>query len=78
MQKVQERAKKAGEMFAKVYTALALANTTRGIKSTEPDLYFLSSGLTQKLPLSLIYRTAKTPRAPRIRRVCVSPNLVKL
>nr|WP_267871741.1 CU044_2847 family protein [Nostoc sp. CHAB 5715] len=25
---------------------------------------------------SLIYRTAKTPRAPRIRRVCVSPNTV--
>ncbi|BBD69749.1 peptidoglycan binding domain-containing protein [Nostoc commune NIES-4072] len=31
-------------------------------------------GLTQKLLKSLISRTAKTPRAPRIRRVCVSPN----
>jgi hypothetical protein len=31
------------------------------------------SGLTQKLPKNLIYRTAKTPRTPRIRRLCVSP-----
>jgi xanthine dehydrogenase YagT iron-sulfur-binding subunit len=31
------------------------------------------SGLTQKSPKSLIYRTAKTPRTPRIRRACVSP-----
>ncbi|WP_368736698.1 type II toxin-antitoxin system RelE/ParE family toxin [Nostoc sp. CHAB 5715] len=26
---------------------------------------------------SLIYRTAKTPRAPRIRRVCVSPKDIR-
>ena len=31
------------------------------------------SGLTQKLPKILIYRTAKSPRTPRKYRVCVSP-----
>ncbi|QFS46962.1 hypothetical protein GXM_04443 [Nostoc sphaeroides CCNUC1] len=36
-------------------------------------VFLFWSGLTQKLPKSLIYRTAKTPRTPRIRRACVSP-----
>jgi hypothetical protein len=35
------------------------------------------SGLTQKFPKSLIYGTAKTPRTPRFRRVCVSPIYLK-
>ncbi|MBW4506875.1 MAG: hypothetical protein KME64_10230 [Scytonematopsis contorta HA4267-MV1] len=29
------------------------------------------------MPEALIYRTAKTPRTPRFRRVCVSPKIVK-
>jgi len=35
------------------------------------------TGLTQKFSESLIYVTAKEPRAPRFRRACVSPNLIK-
>jgi cellulose synthase/poly-beta-1,6-N-acetylglucosamine synthase-like glycosyltransferase len=34
-------------------------------------------GLTQKSRKSLIYRTAKTPRTPRVHRVCVSPMTVQ-
>ncbi|MCC5627323.1 hypothetical protein LC613_03750 [Nostoc sphaeroides CHAB 2801] len=50
---------------------------TNGLRLRGVDVLTVP-GLTQKLPKSLIYRTAKTPRTPRIRRVCVSPKYKKM
>ncbi|MCC5620975.1 hypothetical protein [Nostoc sp. CHAB 5715] len=49
-------------------------NIDGGEGSDRTKELFNRLGLTQKSPKSLIYRTAKTPRTPRIRRACVSPT----
>jgi hypothetical protein len=38
--------------------------------------YLENAGLMGKVPKSLIYQTAKTPRTPRMHRECISPKIM--